>query len=160
MGAEITHVEVERFVSPQRPSGCSTKMTAATAGSFISGRRSMGGAADLPARVDRSVEEPGRPLARDAHRHTARARCRGGRGDIFPAGCLIVRMAREPTLERAFQLRAEEAAVRRDAAGRRKPSQGYESCSGRGLVRGQTQVSPWVSSPEKVSRAIKRPTAL
>jgi hypothetical protein len=26
MGAEITHVEVERFLSPQRPSGCSTKM--------------------------------------------------------------------------------------------------------------------------------------
>jgi hypothetical protein len=36
MDAEITHVEVERFVSPQRPSGCSTTMTAATAGSFIS----------------------------------------------------------------------------------------------------------------------------
>jgi hypothetical protein len=27
MDAEVTHVEVERFVSPQRPSGCSTKMT-------------------------------------------------------------------------------------------------------------------------------------
>jgi hypothetical protein len=36
MDAEVTHVEVERFVSPQRPSGCSTKMTAATAASFIS----------------------------------------------------------------------------------------------------------------------------
>jgi hypothetical protein len=34
--AEVTHVEVERFVSPQRPFGCSTKMTAATTGSFIS----------------------------------------------------------------------------------------------------------------------------
>src|SRR5207247_10113684 len=34
--------KVERFVSPQRPSGCSTKMTAATAGSFISRCRSTG----------------------------------------------------------------------------------------------------------------------
>jgi hypothetical protein len=41
MDAEITRVEVERFLSPQRPSGCSTK-TAAVAGSFIPHSRSMG----------------------------------------------------------------------------------------------------------------------
>jgi len=31
MDAEITRVEVERFPSPQRPFGCSTKMAAAAA---------------------------------------------------------------------------------------------------------------------------------
>jgi hypothetical protein len=42
MGVEITRVEVERFLSPQRPSGCSTKMTTAVPGSFIPHSRSMG----------------------------------------------------------------------------------------------------------------------
>jgi len=42
MDAEITPVEVERFLSPQRPSGCSTKMMAAVAWSFIPHSRSMG----------------------------------------------------------------------------------------------------------------------
>jgi len=72
MDAEITHVEVERFVSPQRPSGCSTKMTAATTGSFISRRGSMGAAEPEIACSERSTLKGSRDQGRAATRRPTR----------------------------------------------------------------------------------------